>query len=301
MFHAKVTQKYWIEAFFTANFLSKFLPHTALDDSKSPCELLHHRRPDYRALRVFGCACFPMLSDYTVNKLDPRSLKSVFLGYSEKFKGYRSLLPTTGRVYITRHDIFDEMSFPFADSYSHLHQATKSVLLKAWQDSFVQHQKKPPEVQKPVKTTLEPISFVNVSSPMTSSVDSTSTSIFTSEDFPPLTTTTASQAPTSVPRPSISTTSCEELRTGCMSGLYPVSIGNSEVSLQARPVLPSAQATSSSSPPSSHPMITRSKAGIVKPNPRYALLTQKAVFPTPKSVSDALKHPGWNNAMSEKI
>ena len=135
MFHGKVPQKYWVEAFFTANFLSNLLPHTALDDSKSPFELLHHRRPNYRALRVFGCACFPMLRDYSVNKLDPRSHKCIFLGYKEKFKGYRCLLPTTGIVYITRHVIFDETSFPFADSYSHLHPATKSTLLKAWQDS----------------------------------------------------------------------------------------------------------------------------------------------------------------------
>ncbi|KAL0644042.1 hypothetical protein Bca4012_042332 [Brassica carinata] len=48
-------------------------------------------------------------------------------------------------------------------------------------------------------------------------------------------------------------------------------------------------------------MITRSKAGTVKPNPRYALLTQKSAFPTPKTVTEALKHPGWNNAMSEEI
>lgn len=48
-------------------------------------------------------------------------------------------------------------------------------------------------------------------------------------------------------------------------------------------------------------MITRSKAGIVKPNPRYALLTQKSAYPLPKSVAEALKHTGWNNAMGEEI
>ena len=89
---------------------------------------------------------------------------------------------------------------------------------------------KPPEVQKPVKSTLEPIRFVNVPSPLASSVGSTSSSIFTSEDFLPLALRPHSQATTSVPSSSVSTTSCEEHCTGCTSGLDPVSIGNSVAS-----------------------------------------------------------------------
>ncbi|KAL1187713.1 Retrovirus-related Pol polyprotein from transposon RE1 [Cardamine amara subsp. amara] len=52
---------------------------------------------------------------------------------------------------------------------------------------------------------------------------------------------------------------------------------------------------------SAHPMVTRSKAGIIKPNPRYALLTNRVAYPEPKTVSEALKHPGWNNAMGEEM
>lgn len=48
-------------------------------------------------------------------------------------------------------------------------------------------------------------------------------------------------------------------------------------------------------------MITRAKAGITKPNPRYCLLTQKADYPLPRTITEALKHPGWNNSMSEEI
>ena len=251
MFHGKIPQKYWVEAFFTANFLSNLLPHTALADSKSPFDLLHNRKPDYISLRVFGCACFPMLRDYTSSKLDPRSPKCVFLGYNEKFKGYRCLLPTTGRVYISRHVIFDETSFPFADIYSHLHPATKSTILKACQDSFVQRQTKPSEVQKPVMFNLEPISLINVSSPVASSVSSTSSSIFSPEDFPPLPLRSQQQVPLSAPMQSVSTMSCEEHRTGCTSGSDPVSIGNIVAFSHDRSILPQAQ-----SAPPSHPMIT---------------------------------------------
>ena len=114
LFQSCVPHKYWVEAFFTANYLSNLLPHSGLSNAKSPYEILHKRSPHYEFLKVFGCACFPTLRDYATNKFDPRSLNCVFMGYSEKFKGYRCLLPSTGRVYISRHVTFDERSFPFS-------------------------------------------------------------------------------------------------------------------------------------------------------------------------------------------
>ncbi|KAG2312346.1 hypothetical protein Bca52824_023903 [Brassica carinata] len=41
-----------------------------------------------------------------------------------------------------------------------------------------------------------------------------------------------------------------------------------------------------------HPMTTRARAGIVKPNPRYAMFTVKDEYAEPKSVRAALKHQG---------
>ena len=117
LFHSKAPQKYWVEAFSTANFLSNLLPHTAIEESTSPYESIYKRSPPYSMLRVFGCSCYPTLRDYAQNKFDPRSLTCVFLGYSEKHKGYRCLFPATGRVYISRHVTFDESRFPFSDMY----------------------------------------------------------------------------------------------------------------------------------------------------------------------------------------
>lgn len=311
MFHGKVPQKYWVEAFFTANFLSNLLPHTSLTNSKSPYELMYHRPPDYRLLRVFGSACFPMLRDYAQNKLDPRSLQCVFLGYNEKFKGYCCLLPTTGRVYITRHVIFDESSFPFADKYAHFHIKTLFALLSAWQTSFLKApsiSQQPSSKQKTssVITTLsyvQPATLQALAVSAQSSVESTSTtdlsSLFTPADFPHLSSTALATGSSASGHTSGDTTSCEEHSSECTSGSDPVSIGNSYVSSQDRTVSPTIMSSSPSSPQQYvHPMITRSKSGITKPNPRYALLTQKAVFPVPKTVSEALKHPGWTNEMT---
>ena len=81
-----------------------------------------------------------------------------------------------------------------------------------------------------------------------------------------------------------------------MSGLDPASIGNSYVPTQGRTT-----SAGVPTPSTSHPMITRAKDGIVKPNPRYALLTQKASYTEPRTLAEALSHPGWNASMNEEI
>lgn len=54
-----------------------------------------------------------------------------------------------------------------------------------------------------------------------------------------------------------------------------------------------------------HPMVTCSRAGIFKPNPRYALASTSdstpstpEISPLPKSVCAALKDPRWHAAMA---
>lgn len=57
-------------------------------------------------------------------------------------------------------------------------------------------------------------------------------------------------------------------------------------------------------PAQSHPMATRGKDGIRKPNLRYALLTSRSdreIPIEPATVAAALKHLGWTNAMGEEL
>ena len=49
-----------------------------------------------------------------------------------------------------------------------------------------------------------------------------------------------------------------------------------------------------------HSMVTRSKVGVIKPNPKYAM-TVEAIPLEPKTIKKALKHPGWFKAMQEEI
>jgi len=81
----------------------------------TPYERLHGHKPDYSFLRVFGCACWPNLRPYNTTKLQFRSKRCVFLGYSNSHKGFKCLDPSVGRVYISRDIVFDENVFPFSE------------------------------------------------------------------------------------------------------------------------------------------------------------------------------------------
>ena len=76
-------------------------------ENKSPYELLFSAIPHYANFRAFGCRVYPYLRDYSANKLSPRSTPCIFIGYSNQYKGYRCLDPSTSRIYKTRHAQFD--------------------------------------------------------------------------------------------------------------------------------------------------------------------------------------------------
>ena len=107
-----VPQKFWDHAFETAVFLINRLPSTNLKN-KVPFEFLFHHPPNYTNLKVFGCECFPLLRPYNNHKLHFHSLPCVFLGYSDSHLGYKCYRIPTGHLYISRHVIFNEASFPF--------------------------------------------------------------------------------------------------------------------------------------------------------------------------------------------
>jgi len=105
---------YWVDAFFTSVYLINRLP-TKVFNNITPYFVLHKTMPRYSDLRTFSCACYPYLKPYEKHKLAFRSKQCIFLGYSSQQKGYRCLDFATGRVFISRHIVFDEDTFPYLD------------------------------------------------------------------------------------------------------------------------------------------------------------------------------------------
>ena len=258
MFHSHVPLHYWVEAFSTATFIINLLP--VLQSNTSPHERLFKQKPVYTMLRAFGSACYPCLRPLGSHKFEPRSLQCVFLGYKREYQGYRCLYPPTGRVYISRHAIFDEDVYPFQQKFQSLIPRYHSTLLDSWQQSFMSN-----KVQEEPEVPIIPPTHVNQSS---------------SEPEPavePVTDEVTQNSPSE-------TESSNEIEESI----------DEQVTVSETHPIAEAQVNT-------HPMRTRAKDGIHKPNSRYVLLTSKFATEEPKTIVAALKHPGWNNAVNDEM
>jgi hypothetical protein len=79
-------------------------------------------------LRVLGCACWPNLRPYNSRKLEFRSKRCAFLGYSTYHKGFKCLDVAIGRIYISRDVVLDESIFLFADLHPNAGMCFHSAL-----------------------------------------------------------------------------------------------------------------------------------------------------------------------------
>jgi len=309
MFHSKVPHKLWVKAFFTSNFLSNLLPSSTLSDNKSPYEMLHGTPPVYTALRVFGSACYPYLRPYAKNKFDPKSLLCVFLGYNNKYKGYRCLHPPTGKVYICRHVLFDERKFPYSDIYSQFQTISGSPLFTAWQKGFSSTALSRETPSTNVEDIIFPSATVSSSVPTGCAPNIAETATAPDVDVAAAHDMVVPPSPitsTSLPTQPEESTSDQnhystDSKTAISSAMTPQSINVSLFEDSDFPPLQSVISSTTAAPETSHPMITRAKSGITKPNPKYALFSVKSSYPEPKSVKEALKDEGWTNAMGEEM
>lgn len=79
----------WAEAVNTANFIRNRCRTRKLQ-GKTPYELWFGNAPNVSNLKRFGCEVFIMERSPGRSKLQPRSRRGVFVGYSTETKGYRS-------------------------------------------------------------------------------------------------------------------------------------------------------------------------------------------------------------------
>ena len=85
----------------TACYLINRTPTRVLGD-RTPYEVLNHSKPFLNHLRVFGCLCYVLQPCELRNKLEARSTKALFIGYSTTQKGYKCYVPESRRVLISR-------------------------------------------------------------------------------------------------------------------------------------------------------------------------------------------------------
>ena len=299
LFHSKVPKNLWIDAFHTVVFLINRRP-TPLLNMETPFKLLHGKDPDYSSLRTFGCQCFPYLRAYGNNKFSPKSLPCVFIGYSQFHKGYRCLYPSTGRVYISRHVVFNENHYPYANPSSSVvdFQGEKDLSMTTfieWStpNHYAESTPSLPITASsifpcsiPPSSTLEmPLAQVNTSANANSSeprplVEESSTEAHVLEPNPPSLSPPVQSDSTALDVSSSSMHRCVKLKNGCPSS-------------NASSLLDAGRHLSLNS----HPMKTygKTKAGLL----HYS--TPPSIPTEPRSLKSALRHPNWVAAMKEEL
>ncbi|KAG8478680.1 hypothetical protein CXB51_028518 [Gossypium anomalum] len=85
-------------------FLINRSPFVAIE-KKTPQELWSGNPSNYSDLKIFGCPTYAHVDN---EKLEPRSIKCVFLGYKAGVKGYKLWCPENRKVVISIDVIFDE-------------------------------------------------------------------------------------------------------------------------------------------------------------------------------------------------
>lgn len=103
--------RYWGEAVITAIYLKNRSPTAALS-GRTPEEVWTGSKPDLGHLHVFGCIAYSLVPDQKRRKLDPKSKRFLFVGYSETSKGYRLLDPSKPKkIVLSRNVAFIENKF----------------------------------------------------------------------------------------------------------------------------------------------------------------------------------------------
>ncbi|WZZ44848.1 hypothetical protein YC2023_041107 [Brassica napus] len=101
MFHANVPKRFWGDAVQTACYLINKIPTKNLKNL-SPFEVLNKTKPHLDHLKVFGCLCYALVPGERRNKLEAKSTKAMFIGYSITQKGYKCYDTITRRVMVSR-------------------------------------------------------------------------------------------------------------------------------------------------------------------------------------------------------
>ena len=128
LFQMHVPKHFWADAVSTACFLINWMPSLVLNWD-TPYHIPFPNKPLFPIeLRIFECTCFVRDVLSHVSKLDPKSLKCIFFGYSRVQKGYRCSCPSLRR-YLVSVDVTFLENVPFSSPPTHKSQGEEDDLL----------------------------------------------------------------------------------------------------------------------------------------------------------------------------
>jgi hypothetical protein len=120
---------YWVEACNTTMYILNRCPHRILRDMTLE-EAFTGVKPYLSHLHVFGSPIYIHVPKEKRTKLEPSSMKGIFVGYSDTSKAYRVYIPTQRKTVVSRDVKFDERASSSHDFPSVIEESEEVVVPK---------------------------------------------------------------------------------------------------------------------------------------------------------------------------
>lgn len=104
---AKLPKAYWAEAYSYSTYVRNRTGRSFLNPDKTPYEMIYGSKPDISHIRVFGCTAYVKIPAAQRKKLDPKSVKGVFVGIFDD-AAYRIMIPSSRETLKSKDVIFEE-------------------------------------------------------------------------------------------------------------------------------------------------------------------------------------------------
>jgi len=99
--------EFWVEEVHTLVYILNRCPTEVLLNL-TPKEAWSRHKPSVVHMKVFGCIAYAHVLKEKRSKLDDKSVKCIFIGYSIETRSYRLFDPQAKKVIISRDVVFDE-------------------------------------------------------------------------------------------------------------------------------------------------------------------------------------------------
>nr|GEV10925.1 retrovirus-related Pol polyprotein from transposon TNT 1-94 [Tanacetum cinerariifolium] len=115
IFHSHLPLHYWGDCVITATYLISRMPSSVLQN-KTPYEDLIKHVPKYDHVRVFGCFAMASNTSRVSDKVSPRGVPCLFLGYPQHKKRYKLVNLLDQTTFVSRDVTFYEDIFPYSSA-----------------------------------------------------------------------------------------------------------------------------------------------------------------------------------------
>ncbi|KAK1422305.1 hypothetical protein QVD17_25324 [Tagetes erecta] len=109
-----LSQDMWGEAVLSANYILNKIPHKKRDET--PYELWMGRKPSYKYLKVWGCLAKVLIPEPKVQKIGPKTIDCIFIGYAHNSSAYRFMVHESKNPGIHKNTIMESMNASFFEN-----------------------------------------------------------------------------------------------------------------------------------------------------------------------------------------